>query len=88
MTIKLKEWNVLEHLKTQEDVTHYLEACLEEAGDDSDFIAKTLCDIAKLKHLNLPVNEMELDKPNFVTIWNLLKKLGFQVTITPKIIKV
>lgn len=88
MTIKLKEWNVLEHLKTQEDVTRYLEACLEEAGEDSDFIAKTLCDIAKLKHLKLPVNEMELDKPSFVTIWNLIKELGFKVTITPKTIKV
>ncbi|MEI6746323.1 MAG: hypothetical protein WCL34_10200 [Methylococcaceae bacterium] len=42
MTIALKEWNILDHLKTEEDITLYLEACFEEAGDDSDFIAQAI----------------------------------------------
>jgi DNA-binding phage protein len=83
MTIKLKEWNVLEHLKTQEDIAAYLEACLEEAGEDTDFIAKTLCDIAKAQQLMLLTNEDNMEKPSFNTIFNLIKALGFQIKITP-----
>jgi DNA-binding phage protein len=33
MTLKLNKWHVLDHLKTEEDMTLYLEACFEEAGD-------------------------------------------------------
>ena len=45
--IKLKKWDSAEHLKTDEDMAHYLEACLEEAGDDAAFIAKALGNIAR-----------------------------------------
>ena len=45
--IKLRKWNSAEHLKTDEDMAAYLEACLAEAGDDSTFISKVLGTIAK-----------------------------------------
>lgn len=38
--IKLRKWDSAEHLKTDEDIVLFLEACLEEAGDDAAFIAK------------------------------------------------
>lgn len=38
--IKLHKWDSAEHLKTDEEVVLYLEACMEEAGDDAAFIAK------------------------------------------------
>jgi probable addiction module antidote protein len=45
--IKLRKWNSAEHLKTDEDMAAYLEACLAEAGDDPTFISKVLGTIAK-----------------------------------------
>jgi len=48
-TIKLRKWESAEHLKTDEDMVLYLEACLEEAGDDAVFIAKALGTIARAK---------------------------------------
>ena len=39
MTISTKHWDSAEHLKTEEDIQFYLEACLEEGGDDPAFIA-------------------------------------------------
>ena len=39
-TIKLRKWDSAEHLKTEEDMVLYLEACFEEAGDDAAFIAR------------------------------------------------
>ena len=80
MTIALKEWNILDHLKTEEDITLYLEACFEEAGDDSDFIAQALNDVAKAKHLTV-ANETE--KPSFDSVFRLIKTLGFQLQIAP-----
>jgi DNA-binding phage protein len=47
MTSKFNKVDVLDHLKTEEDRTLYLEACFEEAVDDPAFIAKALGDIAK-----------------------------------------
>ena len=80
MTIALKEWNILDHLKTEEDITLYLEACFEEAGDDSDFIAQALNDVARAKHLTV-ANETE--KPSFDSVFRLIKTLGFQLQIAP-----
>jgi probable addiction module antidote protein len=48
-TLKQRKWDSAEHLKTDEDMAAYLEACLEEAGDDAAFIAKALGNIARAK---------------------------------------
>ena len=49
MTINTTRWDSAEYLKTEEDVQLYLEACLEEAGDDPTFIAHALGVIARAK---------------------------------------
>ena len=45
--IKLRKWDTVEYLKTEEDMVMYLQACMEEAGDDAAFIAAALGDIAR-----------------------------------------
>ena len=52
MTTTLRKWDSSEHLKTEEDMTLYLEACILEAGDDAAFIAKALGVIAKAKGMS------------------------------------
>lgn len=57
MALKLRKWDVVEELKTDEDMALYLEAAMEEAGDDAAFIAKVLGDIARARgmtQLNSP----------------------------------
>ena len=39
-------YDVAKHLRTPDEISAYLEACREEAGDDSEFIDKALEDIA------------------------------------------
>jgi len=51
-SIKLRKWDSAEYLKTDEDMVLYLEACLEEAGDDAAFIAKALGTIARTKGMS------------------------------------
>ena len=48
-TIKLRKWDSAEHLKTEEDMALYFEACLQDAGDDAAFLAKALGNIARAK---------------------------------------
>lgn len=48
-TTKLRKWDSAEHLKTEEDMALYFEACLQEAGDDAAFLAKALGNIARAK---------------------------------------
>jgi probable addiction module antidote protein len=48
---KLRKWDSAEHLKTDEDMAAYLEACLAEVGDDPAFISKALGTIAKANEM-------------------------------------
>ena len=50
--LKLRRWDTVDYLKTEEDMVMYLEACMEEAGDDAAFIAKALGDIARAKGMS------------------------------------
>jgi probable addiction module antidote protein len=89
--IKLKKWDSAEHLKTDEDKVHYLEACLEEAGDDAAFIAKALGTIARAKGMTQLANETGLGReslykalsgegnPSFATILKVMTALGIKL---------
>ncbi|MCX7255242.1 MAG: putative addiction module antidote protein [Polaromonas sp.] len=52
MTIKLRKWDSAEHLKTEEDMALYLQACMDEAGDDAAFIASALGTIARARGMS------------------------------------
>ena len=89
--IKLRKWDSAEHLKTDEDMVHYLEACLEEAGDDAAFIAKALGTIARAKGMTQLANETGLGReslykalsgegnPSFATILKVMTALGIRL---------
>ena len=49
MTEQFTRWDSAEYLKTEEDMANYLDACMEEAGDDLAFIAKALGTIARAR---------------------------------------
>lgn len=38
MALKLKKWDTAEQLKTGDDIARSWDACLEEGGDDAEFI--------------------------------------------------
>jgi probable addiction module antidote protein len=89
-TLKLRKWDSAEHLKTDEDMAAYLEACLEEAGDDSAFIAKALGNIARAKGMTQLSKDTGLGReslykalsgegnPSFATILKVTHALGLK----------
>ncbi len=88
---KLKKWDSAEHLKTEEDMAMYLEACLEEAGDDAAFIAKALGNIARAKGMSQLSRDTGLGReslykalsgegnPSFATILKVMRALGIRL---------
>jgi probable addiction module antidote protein len=96
MATKLSKWDVAEHLKTDEDMALYLEACLEEAGDDAAFIAKALGDIARAKGMTQLAKDTGLGReslykalsgegnPSFATILKVMRALGLQLHAAPR----
>ncbi|MCW8041133.1 MULTISPECIES: addiction module antidote protein [Acinetobacter] len=92
MTVKLKKWNIQDHLKTEEDRQAYLEAALEEAGDDPAYIAHVLGDIAKSYGMTKLAQETGLTReglyksfgkqgnPSFVTVSKVASAMGLKLT--------
>ena len=84
-----------EYLKTGEDMAAYLEACLEEAGDDTVFIAQALGAIARAKGMTQLARDTGLAReslykalstegnPEFATIWKVIRALGIRLHARP-----
>lgn len=92
--LKLRRWDSAEYLKTEEDMVMYLEACMEEAGDDAAFIAKALGNIARAKGMSQLAKDTGLGReslykalsgegnPSFGTILKVMHALG--ITLHPQ----
>lgn len=93
MTLKLHKWDSVEYLKTEEDMALYLEACIEEAGDDAAFIAKALGTIARARGMSQLAKDTGLGReslykalsgdgnPSFATILKVTHALGLQLRV-------
>jgi len=90
-TIKLRKWDTVEYLKTEEDMVMYLQACMDEAGDDAAFIAAALGDIARAKGMTQLAKDTGLGReslykalsgegnPSFGTILKVMHALGIKL---------
>ena len=84
-------YDVAEHLRTPEEMAAYLEASLEEAGDDAAFIAKALGDIARAKGMSQVASDAGLSreslykalsgerKPTLDTVLRVVGALGLRL---------
>jgi probable addiction module antidote protein len=90
-TIKLRKWDTVEYLKTEEDRVMYLQACMDEAGDDAAFIAAAIGDIARAKGMSQLAKDTGLGReslykalsgegnPSFSTILKVMHALGIKL---------
>ena len=89
--LKTRPWDSAEHLKTDEDMVAYLDACLTEAGDDAAYIAHALGVIAHAKGMTQLARDTGLGresrykalsgegKPSFATILKVMQALGVRL---------
>ena len=58
MTIKTLPWDSAKHLGSDDDRVAYLNAALDEAGDDPAFITQVLGDIARSRGIERVAREV------------------------------
>lgn len=95
MTVTTTRWDSAKYLKTDEDIQRYLEACLEEAGDDPAFTVRALAVIARARNMIQLAKDTGLTRedgyqalsskgnPSFSTVAKVAKALGFKLTVRP-----
>jgi probable addiction module antidote protein len=91
MAEKFAPYDTTDYLKTTEDMAYYLEAVLEEAGDDAAFISKALGTIARSQNFSELARRVGVSReglykalsedgnPSFATIMKVAKALGVRV---------
>jgi len=91
MTVKTSRFDAAEHLKTPEDIAAFLEAAIEEDGDDPAFIKRALGVAARAKGMSDLAKETGLDRtslykalsedgnPTFDTIVKVVKAFGVKL---------
>lgn len=94
MTETFTRWDSAEHLKTEEDMAFYLDACIDEAGDDPAFIARALGTIARARGMTQVARDAGLSReslyralsgegnPELGTILKVIKALGLKLHFT------
>jgi probable addiction module antidote protein len=91
MNIKLKKWDVVEHLQTVEAMDLYLEACFDEDPGDGSLIRAALGDIARARGMAQLAKETGLTReglykalspegnPEFSTVMKVINALGLRL---------
>ena len=91
MALKLKKWDVTEHMDNEEYISEYLKAAFE-SGDISE-ITRALGDVARARNMSDLAEKMGISRqglyktlsengnPEFATIQKLITALGLQMSI-------
>ncbi|QIB65151.1 addiction module antidote protein [Kineobactrum salinum] len=91
MSVKISRWDSAEYLHAEEDIQAYLEAILEEGGDDPAYIVHALGVIARAKNMSQLAREAGISReglykalseegnPTFATVAKIAKALGLQI---------
>jgi probable addiction module antidote protein len=89
--IKTRPWDVVEHLETEEDMTAYLEAVLDDG--DPALVSAALGDIARSRGMTEIAREAGLGReslykalspegnPEFATVMKVLRALGLSLHV-------
>lgn len=82
-------------LKTEEDIAAYLEAVMEEGGNDPAYIARALGVVARARNMTALAQEVGMSRvglnkalsgegnPTLSTVLKVAKALGLKVSIQP-----
>ncbi|BFM06242.1 addiction module antidote protein [Halioxenophilus aromaticivorans] len=91
--MKTTLWDSADHLKTTEDILAYLEASVEEAGNDPAFILQALGVVARANNMSQLSRDTGITReglykalsadgnPSFATVAKVTKALGLKLAV-------
>lgn len=92
---KFARYDSADYLKTEEDITAYLEAVMEEGGDDPAYIARALGTVARARNMTVLAREVGMSRvglnkalsgdgnPRLSTILKVARALDLKISIQP-----
>ena len=92
---KFSRFDAADYLETEEDIAAYLEAVMEEAGDDPAMVARALGTVARARNMSQLARDVGMTReglykalsgdgnPSFATIVKVAHALGFKLLIQP-----
>lgn len=92
--IVLTKFDPAEYLKTEEDMALYLDACLEEGGDDPAFIAAALGNIARARNITDLADKIGMTRagiykafskdgnPSFGAVLKVIRAMGLELHVS------
>jgi probable addiction module antidote protein len=84
-----------DYLKTEEDIAAYLEAVMEEGGEDPAYVVRALGVVARARNMTALAREVGMSRvglskalsgdgnPTLSTVMKVAKALGLKVSILP-----
>ena len=92
---KFARYDSSDYLKTEEDIAAYLEAVMEEGGDDPAYVARALGVVARARNMTALAREVGMSRvglskalsgegnPTLSTVMKVAKALGLKISIQP-----
>ena len=96
MALKTTPWDSAEYLKSEADITAYLDACFEEAGDDPAFLTHALGVAARARNISQLARDSGLTReglykalsrdgnPSFGTVLKVADAMGYRFALVGK----
>lgn len=93
MSETFSRYDSADYLQTSEDIRLYLQACMEEAGDDPAFMASALGVVARTRNFSALAREVGMSReglyqalsdegnPSYATVTKVLRALGLQLAV-------
>lgn len=93
--VKFSRFDAADYLKNEEDIALYLEAVMEEAGDDPAFIVKALGTVARARNMSKLARDTGMSReglykalsgegnPSFDTVMKVAGALGLKLSLLP-----
>jgi|SRR5699024_4506347 len=95
MAEKFSHFDSADYLETSEDIALYLEACMEEGGDDPAFIAHALGVVARARNMSQLARDTGMSReglykalsgegnPSFDTVLKVARAMGLKLSFQP-----
>ena len=92
--VELSRYDTADYLKNDDDITAYLEAVMEEGGDDPAYIMHALGVVARARNISKLAREAGMSReglykalsgkgnPSFSTVMKVASALGLRINFT------
>lgn len=93
--VTFSRYDTADYLKTEEDIAAYLEAVMEEGGDDPAYVARALGVVARARNMSALARDAGLSReglykalsgegnPSFANVMKIARALGLRIVFQP-----